>query len=906
MSVVCCLLTWVAMSLPLEVWRIPREHYLPLHTIMEFLSVFVAFLVFATVWHTPEKEISGSLVMFALALLASGSIDILHALSFNGMPAFITPSSPDKSIAFWLVARALVALALLMFSLRPVLPPLTVRVRHVLLLVSTALVLCVAVGVIFYEDALPDMSLPGVGITPFKVGVERVITLILAIAAWRLLLLARRRDLEPIAPLFGATMLLLCCEVFLTSYQVSNDLQNMLGHSFKVAAYVVIYAGFMAVTVRRPYEALAAQALDLQEANERLRTQALALQTMVTPVLVCDAQGQVLWRNRASTDFIASGSTDFEQRLNLFGPPITLDPAVAGELRATLERGVVWVGMAPVLTDVGQQRWMRRIVTPLLDAQGRVQGYVSVSEDVTRQRQAQARHQRVLEIALNGFCAVSSAGLILEANPALARMTGYSLRSLVGMHVRILDGAVPEPLSQMLQAPAAPMHALVETRLRHQQGHDFPVEVSITRDVDSQQWYAFVRDCSERDRAAQARRELEQQLEHSQKLQALGQLTGGIAHDFNNILTAILGYSSLALSRLVPDKKGKLADYLREVVAASERGRDLIAKMLVFARTQPSDKMEVLQPGQVLEEAIAMLRPSISVGIDIHTAVEDDSCIRINRGELHQVLVNLLINARDAVGERGHITVRVHRMTVAGQECTATRRRFSGDFLAVDVSDSGQGIPAHILPRLFEPFFTTKPVGQGTGLGLPMVMGIVSRAGGYVDVASTEGSGSRFRLLFPLSGALLERPVSAPTTLPQAGGGQCVWVLDDEVAVSRYLQELLAGEGYQVRGFEDPEQLRQAFDAEPSSLQALITDQTMRAMSGIELAAHVHRVRPGLPILLCSGHADAMDAQALRALGICQRLTKPLQAEQVLEALAQALQVPAGVPAAVPVVQDVA
>lgn len=893
--VVMGLVTLWAMELPLGSWVIPRVHYLPLHTLMELASVFVALLVFATVWHTPGKEVSGSLALLTLALATSGWLDLLHALSFRDMPAFITPASPQKSIAFWLAARGLVALSLLALSVWPDVPPLRRAQRRAWLLASGGVVALVAWGVIAHENALPTLFVAGSGLTPVKVGAERAITAVLVLATWRLWRLSRAatrpvaRESRPM--LFGAAALLTYCEVFLTQYALSNDVQNMLGHLFKVAAYGLVYWGLLVVTVRRPYEDLATQAQDLQTANATLRTQALALDTTATPVIVGDAQGQVQWRNRASLAFLPPDTPTPQSGLSLFEPPITPDPQLAQAMRHRLAQAQPWTGLVPVKNHSGQPLLMRRVVTPILGAQGQLQGFVSVSEDVTESALAQQRHARVLETALDGFCVVGPGGRMLEVNAALAAMSGHTQAELLAMTVRDLEISTPEAVfAERVAHIHTTGRALVTTRHRHKDGHDYPVEISLTRNPDTDHFYAFVRDISERQNAEVSQRGLERQLQHSQKVQALGQLTGGIAHDFNNILAAIHGYANLALTRLVPDKESKLARYLKEVVGASERGRDLIAKLLTFTRTQADGEVQVIDPADTVKEVVAMLRPSIPPGVALTTHVDGAGQVCVSPGELNQVLVNLVINARDAIEGRGKIDIHLHRVAGESGVCAASHAPFAGDFLALDVSDSGSGIPPAAMPHLFEPFFTTKGVGKGTGLGLPMVHGILRRAGGFVTVTSAPGHGTRFRLLFPpVTTAPAPRPAPAQAPSGQPGAGQWVWVLDDQPAVGRFLAEWLAGEGYRVQTFDTPQRLLGALHTPGAQVHALVTDQSMPGMTGLELATQLQRLRPGLPVFLCSGFADGIDPAASRAAGVRQVFAKPVDTDALRGALSQAL-----------------
>ncbi len=387
-----------------------------------------------------------------------------------------------------------------------------------------------------------------------------------------------------------------------------------------------------------------------------------------------------------------------------------------------------------------------------------------------------------------------------------------------------------------------------------------------------------------------AKRDLERQLQQSQKVQALGQLTGGIAHDFNNILSAILGYANLALSRHVPDKESKLAKYLREVVSSSERARDLIAKMLTFTRTQPSEDVQLISPALVVREVESMMSHSISSSIVLRSHIEDDASILMDAGELNQMLVNLIINARDALQGQGRIDIVVHKVQVNNQISLTSQRRFSGEFLAVDVSDTGTGIAPEHLPRLFDPFFTTKDVGKGTGLGLSMVQGIMMRAGGHILVQSTAGQGSSFRLLFPIVTAETREGIISPNdiTLPK-GQGQLVWLVDDEPALTGYLDELLRGWGYRTRSFNSPEQAWLAFKSGTEEIDLLVTDWTMPGLSGGDLVALMHGVNPRIPVIFCTGFSAGFDEALIPKLEQVRLLVKPLSIAAFTSALTELL-----------------
>lgn len=876
----------LAMLLPLQDLRLQHAHYLPLHTGLEFVAIAAAFLVFATVWHTPTLEESASLLLIAVALFAAGWLDFFHALSYEGMPDLVSPASVEKGIAFWLTARLIVAVTLLAVSLLPRLPAPTTGVRLAVLAAFTLLNLVIIWSVLFHEAQLPRTYIEGEGLTALKRWSEWLITGLLALASWRFFYLARRSQDEFLPLIFGASAVAALAELFLTQYEVVSDALNLIGHLYKFVSYALIYRAMFVVSVRRPYQAL-------QRTNELLRTQSLVLDSIAATVIVTGLDGRVRWRNRASRA-LSGELPAAEQTLSLFETPFSPDAAQALSMRRTLEAGQVWHGQVQGQDSQGQLVVLERTVTPLRNEKGELVGHVSVAENVTERNRAELRHQRVLETAIDGFWIVGEDGRLQEANAAYARMSGYTTSELIGMHISQLEASEDEQAVQVHMAKILRSgHDQFATRHRHKDGHAYTVEVSVTRDPLSGRLYVFTRDRSEREQAQAVQLDLERQLQQSQKVQALGQLTGGVAHDFNNILAAILGYSNLALERFVPDKQGKLAAYLREVIKASERARDLIAKMLSFTRTQPSASASVISPATVLQETVAMMRPSIPSSIELRSRVEDEHSICMDPGELNQVLVNLIINARDAIDEHGVIELHLHTVELDGQICAISQQRLSGHYLALDVCDDGSGIAPEHLPRLFDPFFTTKDVGKGTGLGLSVVHGILRRAGAHVVVESMPGQGSRFRLLFsPTTPPTAAPPATAEASFIPAGCGQQVWVVDDEPSVASFLKELLVEWGYRVRTFSDPAEALTTLEAAPDQIDLLITDQTMPGLDGLQLAQLARHFKPGLPVILCTGISDSIDVQLARRVGIRHIFNKPLPVHELVQALADELALP--------------
>lgn len=888
--VALALATVFATLLPLRDVKLPMQHYLAFHTVLEFGAILAAFLVFATVWHTPTRQVSTSLLLIAATLLASGWLDFAHTLSFKGMPDLITASSVSKSLYFWLLARALVALTLFGVSFYPRMDPPSQSQRYRILAAYTVLNFILIGVVLAFEQDLPPVYVEGLGVTGIKVAIECGITGLLALAALRYFLLALKSTDEMPAVIFGASAVAALGEVFFMRYTDINDAQNALGHLYKILSYALIYRAMFVISIRRPYAMLEEQAQLLVRANERLRIQAMALESTTATVFVTDKTGRFRWRNRASSALLGYDKPDELSQLSLFTAPVTPDPIVADAIRETVSATGRWSGIVEILDQEGKRLVMNRTVTSLRGEDGALEGFVSVAENVTENRRARDRHKRVLDTAIDGFLIANAQGAILEVNAAFEKISGYSAEELQTINFREVALNFPDEVQRQMVQATHSGHNRFETRLRHKLGHDIFVAVSVTFDPEVQQFFVFVRDITDQMKSDAMRGDLERQLQQAQKMEAMGQLTGGIAHDFNNILVSVLGYSKLALDRLVPDKQSKLASYLREVIMASERARDLIAKMLVFTRTQASTNLEVVSPAAAVQQVLSMVRPSIPSSIEVDVQLDNDLYIWMDAGELHQMLLNLIINARDAIDGRGVIGIRAHRVETRGCLCAVCQQRLSGPYMALEVSDTGCGITPENMPRLFDPFFTTKDVGKGTGLGLSMVQGLLIRSGGHITVQSQPGHGSTFQLLLPL--ASKQGPVPrAGAELEEAhrGSGQHIAVVDDEPAVTRYMCELLEGQGYRVTPFNQPTDALAAFETGAQRFDLVITDQTMPAINGTELAMRLHRTQPNVPVILCTGYGSGIAESAVQQARIHHQFTKPVPANALLQAIADAL-----------------
>ena len=390
-------------------------------------------------------------------------------------------------------------------------------------------------------------------------------------------------------------------------------------------------------------------------------------------------------------------------------------------------------------------------------------------------------------------------------------------------------------------------------------------------------------DVSDRKRAEAEKATLDSRLQQARKLEALGTLASGIAHDFNNILGAILGFGEMAQQGAQPGSA--LRRHIDRVMQSGERARLLVKRILDFSRSSVAEHAPVNIRG-VVEEVVAMLAPTLPAGVTLDTRLDaGDAAVVGDSTQLCQVVMNVCTNAVQATRGEGVVGITLQRRSLIAPLSLLQGDLNPGDYVRVEVSDTGGGIAPEVLMRIFDPFFTTKKSGEGTGLGLSVVHGIVSSMGGAIDIASLVGAGTRVEIWLPVAGEL---PAQAATRATEwaSGQGQVVMVVDDETALVELAEELLAGLGYEPVGYGSAEEALAAFKADPDRFDALLTDQALPGMSGSELAQQVLEVRPRLPILLMSGNLNETSERTALEIGVRSTLHKPLALQELSERLA--------------------
>jgi PAS domain S-box-containing protein len=517
-------------------------------------------------------------------------------------------------------------------------------------------------------------------------------------------------------------------------------------------------------------------------------------------------------------------------------------------------------------------------------------------------------------------------------NPAVTHTFGYTTEEWIGSNLRDHVGAeelekIGELLALALDKPETHPGTLFETFMRHKNGELVPVEIlaRFLRDGSDNiiGLQGTTRDIRERKRAEAERRKLEGQIRQLYKMEALGTLAGGVAHDFNNILSAIIGYSELAL--LDTAEGSRMNRNLMGVLQASERATDLVKQILTFSR-QSEQIRHPIQISSLVKEALKLLRSSIPTTIEIRSHIPGQHApILAEPTQIHQIVMNLCTNAAHAMeAEGGVLEVTLDERTAdelvsvgppAGKPALVTVPDSSGiqhtggihtggihagetpkrgsveasgnGYLHLQVKDSGHGIPEEIIDSIFDPYFTTKAVGEGTGMGLSVVLGIVKTCGGEISVRSKRGKGTCFDVYLPQVQA--ETAAEADETAFLATGSERILFVDDEPTLVILGKQLLERLGYSVNTFTSSREALAAFREAPRHFDLVMTDMTMPDLTGDRLARAILDIRPEIPIILCTGFSRLINEERARSLGIRSFLMKPLTLPQLAEVVREAL-----------------
>jgi two-component system, cell cycle sensor histidine kinase and response regulator CckA len=484
---------------------------------------------------------------------------------------------------------------------------------------------------------------------------------------------------------------------------------------------------------------------------------------------------------------------------------------------------------------------------------------------------------------------IDEAGDIVDVNRQACLSLGYSREELCAMTVFDIDPTFErarwiEHRSRIREHRSG----TVTTRHRRRDGTTFPVEVTVryVRYEGAEYSFSFVRDLTAQHAAEEEQRRLEAQLHQAQKMESVGRLAGGVAHDFNNMLSVILGHAELA-ARALPDTDAS-RPHLAAIRTAAEHARDVTRQLLGFSRKQIITPRR-LDLNAVVGELMRALGRLIGEDVEVHLHVAPDAWpVRFDPSQVHQVLANLVVNARDAMPDGGVLTIETANAHLDEAYCREHVEAAPGDYVVLAVSDTGVGMDAATRAHLFEPFFTTKAVGQGTGLGLATVYGIMRQNGGVVNVYSEPGRGSTFRMYLPRDARAEGEAEPPPPPAPLPGSGTLLLVEDDAL-VRRLTAAMLESLGYDVVVAHSAAHALERCADPRQALDLLVTDVVMPMMNGRELRARAQQARPGLPVLFVSGYtSNVVVHQGVLEAG-AHFLQKPFSRDDLARAVLAAL-----------------
>lgn len=533
-------------------------------------------------------------------------------------------------------------------------------------------------------------------------------------------------------------------------------------------------------------------------------------------------------------------------------------------------------------------------ITPLFDAKGQVTLLIPEGRDISERKKMEEQLQEskehlreLIEESPIGLALCKMDGSLVQVNSAYAKILGRTIAETLQLSYWDItpEKYAADEKRQLDHLAADGRYGPYEKEYCHRDGHLVPVRLNgmlVQRDGESFIW-SSVEDISALKKAEAEMKELTERLRQSQKMEAIGTLAGGVAHDFNNILAAIIGYTELTLrSQGCDDNCQK---NLQSVLKAADRAKELVKQILMFSRKGEQNR-ELINLSSVVGEAIGLLRKTIPATVSIRPDIDDNTgAILADPTQIQQVVMNLCTNAYHAMPEQGgDIVISVKPVTVDPGVAERYPGLPLGHYGQVIVADSGVGMTSEIISRMFEPFYTTKKQGEGTGLGLSVVHGIVQNHDGFISVDSVPGQGTTVSIFFPLlsQGRVEDQVIDGAVRCP---GNEHILLVDDESMLVDLGKATLESLGYRVTATTSALEALGHFQADPAGYDMIITDQTMPEMTGDVLAKKALQIREDIPIVICTGHSAALNADKAIAFGVKALLMKPLTSSELSQAV---------------------
>lgn len=634
------------------------------------------------------------------------------------------------------------------------------------------------------------------------------------------------------------------------------------------------------------------QVAQLEESEKQYKS---ILEAQAEGVAMVDLQETFIFANPAAEKIFGVKSHNLlERNLEEFLGP---DASQAVKLQTEKRRkGIQSIYELEIIRPDGEKRIILVTAAPFYDEHKQFKGALSIFRDITEtKRSAQALKEQeeilraVIDSSSDGILVRDKKGDYALANNRFYEMWHIAEKYKYDQHLYLVADQLEDPqafLSQVLalyKSPAESFDTLFFKDGRIFERVSFPLRRK--GEITGRVW--SFRDITERKHAEAEKKKLENQLQYAQKMEAIGTLAGGIAHDFNNILGAILGYTELAVDDTPMNSPAKKK--LELVLKASFRAKELVKQILTFSRQDEESRKPVLL-AEIVQESLKLMRASLPATIDIRSHIgENLHPILANPTQLRQVIMNLCTNAAYAMREKGGILEITLKELEPDVGFLADKDLDPGLYQLLSVSDTGYGIPAEIIQRIFEPYFTTKKTGEGSGIGLAVVHGIVKGHGGEIIAHSEPGKGATFNIYFRITGEkrLPHQDASPAEAIPR--GNEKIIFIDDENDLAEIGGRLLASLGYQVVSATSSLEALEIFRADPSGFDLVISDQTMPNLTGLQLAGLLKQIRPNLPVILCTGFSESIDEMNFKSQGVSGLLMKPIGRKEIARVVRKVL-----------------
>ncbi|SDU36212.1 PAS domain S-box-containing protein [Desulfobacula phenolica] len=850
---------------------VSAKNYLLFHTLAELFSIAVILGMFTLIWYSRFTIKNTALVSLGIAYLFVGSIDLFHTLSYQGMGIIDKSWGANPATQLWVAGRLMESISLLLFLLffkKKINIPLIAGIYF--------LITIVILTAVFSLKIFPDCYIEGIGLTPFKKTTEYIICIILICTSG--LLYKKKKNFAPdIYVLFtGSLILTVCAELSFTFYISVYDFFNLMGHYFKIISFFLIYLVFVRSGLMSADQAL------IESENHYRKL----FEGSNDGIILFDFNGNIMRGNSKIQEVLGYSEKEFcHMQIKNIHPSSEWDISDK-QMKNVIDQGKTkfeskYLKKDGTIIDI-------EVSGSVIDRKKNL--ILGIFRDITDRKTAQKKLWESNELFKKVFNSqidaifVFTAGMLriaVDCNKAATELFGYTKKEIINkpagkFHVNesYFKNFEHQLYSETNKTGVFQLH---DYCMKKKDGTIFPTEhtvLEIKNDSGKRTgWISIVKDLTEQKKMLEEKAILETKLQHAQKMEAIGTLAGGIAHDFNNILFPLIGFAEI-LKEDIP-KESPLQELTDEIMTASLRARDLVKQILTFSH-QMNQEITPLKVQLILKEVIKLTSNIFPSTINIEMDI-DDTCKKIlaDPTQIHQLTMNLITNAYHAMQSCGGTLFISLKPVKFKYDTIPTADFLPGDYICLSIEDTGSGIKEEIMDKIFDPYFTTKGVDKGTGLGLSVVHGIIKQYKGEIMVDSIPEKGTCFKIYLPVIEETEETIVKPiPRDLPK--GTERVLLIDDEPPVLKIEKTMLQRLGYHVVTESNSAKAIDLFKTQSDTFDLVITDMTMPGITGDMLSKEIIKIKPAIPIIICTGFSEIITAQKAREIGIKEFLKKPV------------------------------